>query len=144
MALGLAYLRADRGGGRPAARDPADAVSAAVKPLVDRLHGVCLSGGPGPRTRTAYGAVPHAELGPTEPELDRFELELAREAHGRNLPILAICRGAQLFNVAMGGTLVQHLPDVDRRDDRAPPAGRRGGQGHPPRGPGRGQPHRRT
>ncbi len=110
MALGLAYLRAvEAAGGLPLVIPPMPA--GAIKPLIDRLHGICLSGGPDLDPGT-YGAPPHALLGPTEPELDRFELELAREAHGRNLPILAICRGMQLLNVTTGGTLTQHLPDV--------------------------------
>jgi putative glutamine amidotransferase len=109
MALGLAYLRSiEAAGGLPLVIPPMP--SAAIAPLVDRLHGLCLSGGPD-LDPVAYGAAPDEELGPTEPELDRFELDLAREAHGRNLPILAICRGAQLLNVATGGTLFQHLPD---------------------------------
>ena len=51
----------------------------------------------------------HAELGPTEPRLDAFELALARAADERGLPLLGICRGAQAFNVARGGTLFQHV-----------------------------------
>ena len=110
MALGLAYLRAiEASGGLPLVIPPMP--SSAIAPLVDRLHGLCLSGGPD-LDPVAYGAAPHPELGPTEPELDSFELDLAREAHGRNLPILAICRGAQLLNVATGGSLLQHVPDL--------------------------------
>jgi putative glutamine amidotransferase len=110
MALGLAYMRAvEAVGGLPVVIPPMPA--RAIKPLIDRLHGICLSGGPDLDPDT-YGARAHPELGPTEPELDQFELAVAREAHGRNLPILAICRGAQLLNVATGGTLVQHIPDV--------------------------------
>ncbi|MBN1529591.1 MAG: gamma-glutamyl-gamma-aminobutyrate hydrolase family protein [Thermoleophilaceae bacterium] len=122
MALGLSYLKAiEAAGGLPLVIPPMPL--AAIIPLVDRLHGLCLSGGPD-LDPVAYGAAPHAELGPTEPDLDRFELELAREAHGRDLPILAICRGAQLLNVATGGTLFQHLPDrtdgtVDHRQTAA-------------------------
>ncbi|HEU0023616.1 MAG TPA: gamma-glutamyl-gamma-aminobutyrate hydrolase family protein [Thermoleophilaceae bacterium] len=109
MALGLAYLRAvEAAGGLPVVIPPMH--MAAVGPLLDRVHGICLSGGPDLDPET-YGAAPHPELGPVESELDRFELAIAREAHSRNLPILAICRGAQLLNVATGGTLIQHLPD---------------------------------
>ena len=69
-----------------------------------------MSGGPD-LDPDAYGAVErHAELGPTEPSLDAFELELARAADERAIPILGICRGAQTLNVARGGTLHQHLP----------------------------------
>jgi putative glutamine amidotransferase len=46
-----------------------------------------------------------------EPELDRFELEVARHADSRGLPILAICRGTQVLNVSRGGSLHQHLPE---------------------------------
>jgi putative glutamine amidotransferase len=109
LALGLAYLRAvEAAGGLPLVIPPMP--SQAIAPLIDRLHGLCLSGGPD-LDPALYDAAPDPELGPIEPEADRFELELAREAHGRNLPILAICRGAQLLNVAAGGTLIQHLPD---------------------------------
>ena len=52
----------------------------------------------------------HAELGPTEPDLDAFELALARAADERGVPLLGICRGAQALNVARGGTLHQHVP----------------------------------
>ncbi len=71
---------------------------------------MCLSGGPD-LDPEAYGARErHAELGPTEPSLDTFELALARGALARRLPLLGICRGAQAINVACGGTLHQHLP----------------------------------
>jgi putative glutamine amidotransferase len=66
--------------------------------------------------------LPHAELGPTEPELDRFELELAQAAVARGLPVLGICRGMQVLNVALGGSLHQHLPELggqlNHRQDR--------------------------
>ena len=63
----------------------------------------------------------HPQLGPTEPDLDRFELARRRaRPTRRGLPILAICRGMQAINVARGGTLHQHLPDRARRRDRAP------------------------
>jgi putative glutamine amidotransferase len=107
MALGMTYLRAiDAAGGMPVvlpALGDADA-------LLDRLDGICLSGGPD-LDPDAYGADErHAELGPTEPSLDAFELALARAADARGLPLLGICRGAQALNVARGGTLHQHLP----------------------------------
>jgi putative glutamine amidotransferase len=82
-----------------------------VPVLLRRLQGVCLSGGPD-LDPAAYHARAHAELGPIEPELDAFELELARCADAAGLPVLGICRGCQVLNVARGGTLHQHLPDV--------------------------------
>jgi len=83
----------------------------AIGALLDRVDGVCLPGGPDVQP-SAYGAEPHPKLGPTEPRVDAVELALVRAADRRKLPILAICRGMQLLNVARGGTLHQHLPDV--------------------------------
>lgn len=109
MALGLTYLQAiEAAGGLPVVMPPLDL--RAVEPLLDRLSGICLSGGPD-LDPAAYDERAHPELGPTVPDLDRFELELARRADARGLPILAVCRGAQALNVARGGTLHQHLPD---------------------------------
>jgi putative glutamine amidotransferase len=82
-----------------------------IAALLDRVDGVCLPGGPDVQP-SAYGAEPHPELGPTEPRVDAVELALVRAADRRKLPILGICRGMQLLNVARGGTLHQHLPDV--------------------------------
>jgi putative glutamine amidotransferase len=110
MALGLTYLRAlEAAGALPMVIPPLP--QEAVGPLLDRLDGVCLSGGPD-LDPEIYGAQPHPELGPIEPDLDRFELSVARGADAREVPILAICRGTQALNVARGGTLHQHLPDV--------------------------------
>jgi putative glutamine amidotransferase len=83
----------------------------AIPALLDRVDGVCLPGGPDVQP-SAYGAEPHPELGPTEPRVDAVELALVRAADRRKLPILGICRGMQLLNVARGGSLHQHLPDV--------------------------------
>jgi len=109
MALGLRYATAiEAAGGLPVVLPPLSL--AAVEPLLDRLSGLCLSGGPD-LDPTAYSERRHPRLGPTEPQLDRFELGLARAADARGLPLLAICRGAQALNVVRGGTLHQHLPD---------------------------------
>ena len=107
MALGMTYLRAiEAVGGMPVVLPPLGDAEA----LLERLDGICLSGGPD-LDPEAYGALErHAELGPTEPSLDAFELALARAADERGMPILGICRGAQTLNVARGGTLHQHLP----------------------------------
>lgn len=109
MALGMKYLRAiEAAGGIPVVMPPLEL--AAVSPLLDRLSGICLSGGPD-LDPAAYGTQRSPHLGPTEPDLDRFELAVAREALTRGLPTLAICRGMQAVNVARGGTLHQHLPE---------------------------------
>ena len=109
MALGLTYLQAiEAAGGLPVVMPPLQLE--AVEPLLDRLSGICLSGGPD-LDPSSYHERRHPKLGPTEPGLDHFELELARRADARGLPMLAVCRGAQALNVARGGTLHQHLPD---------------------------------
>jgi putative glutamine amidotransferase len=109
MALGLTYLKAiEAAHGLPVVIPPL--ALEAVDPLLDRVSGVCLSGGPD-LDPAAYHARRSPHLGPVEPELDLFELELARRADARGLPILAICRGLQALNVARGGSLHQHLPD---------------------------------
>jgi putative glutamine amidotransferase len=108
MALGMTYLRAvERAGGVPVVLPPC---VTDLDGLLARLDGVCLSGGPD-LDPEAYGAAErHAELGPTEPSLDAFELALARAAMERAVPVLGICRGSQALNVACGGTLHQHVP----------------------------------
>jgi putative glutamine amidotransferase len=110
MVLGMRYLRAiEEAGAIPVVIPPLD--RAGLEALLDRVDGICLSGGPD-IDPAAYDATPHERLGPTWRALDRAELALARAADARRLPILAICRGLQVLNVARGGTLHQHLPDV--------------------------------
>jgi len=109
MALGLPYLKAvEAAGGLPVVVPPLD--NETVAPLLAQVAGVCLSGGPD-LDPAAYGAERHPQLGPVDAALDRFEIELARQADAMGLPLLAICRGMQALNVARGGTLHQHLPD---------------------------------
>jgi putative glutamine amidotransferase len=110
MALGITYVRAvEAAGGIPVVMPPL--APSDVPALVQRLDGLLLTGGPD-LAPAAYDARPHAELGPTEPSLDAFEYAVVREALRVELPVLGICRGAQALNVARGGTLHQHLPDV--------------------------------
>jgi len=110
MALGITYLKAiEEAGGLPLVMPPLS--EDAIEPLLDRLDGICLSGGPD-LDPALYEAKPHPELGPIEPELDRFELAVAARADARQMPILAICRGTQALNIVRGGALYQHLPDL--------------------------------
>jgi gamma-glutamyl-gamma-aminobutyrate hydrolase PuuD len=94
-------------GGVPVLLPPVEAAAAAV----DRLDAVVLSGGPDVAP-ARYGATPHPLTG--RPRLDRDAAETAvlHRALERGIPVLGVCRGAQLMNVALGGTLVQHVPDA--------------------------------
>ena len=120
LALGFKYFEAvERAGGIPVILPPLG--PAAVDPLLSRLSAICIAGGPDIDPKT-YGGPDHPELGPTEPELDRFEMAVTWAARARCMPILAICRGAQMLNVALGGSLHMHLPDDagDRVQHRRP------------------------
>jgi len=110
MALGIVYARAvENAGGLPVVLPPLE--SGAIPPLLDSLSGACLSGGPD-LDPAAYQAAPDPHLGPVEPDLDAFEFAVAQRADKLGIPVLGICRGCQALNVARGGTLHQHLPDV--------------------------------
>jgi putative glutamine amidotransferase len=82
-----------------------------VPALLDRLDGVLLSGGVDVDP-ALYGQAPHPKLGRVNRRRDVFELALTGEALRRDVPILAICRGQQVLNVATGGTLVQDIPST--------------------------------
>ncbi|MDZ7674741.1 MAG: gamma-glutamyl-gamma-aminobutyrate hydrolase family protein [Acidimicrobiales bacterium] len=86
------------GGGDPAA-------------LLDRLDGLVLSGG-GDVDPALFGGGPHETVYSLHPDRDRDELVMARRVLETELATLAICRGSQVLNVALGGTLHVHLPDV--------------------------------
>jgi putative glutamine amidotransferase len=80
----------------------------AIDPALDALDALVLA--PGRDIEPAwYGQEPHALLAATEPQRDAFELELVRRTLDRGLPILGMCRGVQVLNVALGGTLVQDV-----------------------------------
>jgi putative glutamine amidotransferase len=76
--------------------------------IVGRLDGLVMTGGSDPDP-ALYGEAPHPELGVVERGRDDWELALIRAALDARIPMLCVCRGAQLLNVALGGTLVQHL-----------------------------------
>jgi putative glutamine amidotransferase len=83
----------------------------APEELLARLDGLVLSGG-GDLDPTSFGGDTHTRTYSVSPERDRFELALLRGALERGTPALAICRGMQILNVALGGDLHPHLPDV--------------------------------
>ncbi|HEY3019302.1 MAG TPA: gamma-glutamyl-gamma-aminobutyrate hydrolase family protein [Solirubrobacteraceae bacterium] len=78
---------------------------------LDLIDGLLLAGGVDVDPKF-YGAERHPQTKRTVPERDTIEIALARRALERDLPLLGICRGMQLINVALGGTLHQHLPEV--------------------------------
>jgi putative glutamine amidotransferase len=79
--------------------------------LLERIDGLVLAGG-GDLDPASYGGGPHTHTYSVSPERDVFELALLRGVLDRGLPTLAICRGMQILNVALGGGLHGHLPDV--------------------------------
>ena len=89
---------------------------------LDWLDGIILAGG-GDLDPQHYGGGAHATLYSVDAARDALELALAREVVRRQFPTLAICRGMQVVNVALGGTLIEHLPDAVGESvlHRAPP-----------------------
>jgi putative glutamine amidotransferase len=90
---------------------PDEGVVRSPDALLDRIDGLLLAGG-ADVDPASYGATPHPETGLTWPERDRFEVALVRRAIERAMPVLGACRGMQILNVALGGTLRQHLPEA--------------------------------
>lgn len=85
--------------------------------VVSVLDGLLFIGG-GDVDPTWYGRQPSPHLGPVDVEQDAWEMALVRAGLAHGLPMLGICRGAQVMNVALGGTLVQHLPDTTTVEHR--------------------------
>ncbi len=97
--------------------------------LLDRIDALMLAGG-ADIDPAAYGAAPDPQTVGTVPERDAFELALTRRALERDTPLLGICRGMQLMNVAAGGTLIQHLPDSHGHSDHRRVSGSFDGADH--------------
>ncbi|HYY03791.1 MAG TPA: gamma-glutamyl-gamma-aminobutyrate hydrolase family protein [Gaiellaceae bacterium] len=103
------YVQAvERAGGRPMLVPPS---SGGTEETLDALDGVIFSGG-SDLDPDLYGQEAHPETIGVRADRDRAELALLEGALERDMPVLAICRGSQVLNVALGGDLVQHLPDV--------------------------------
>lgn len=96
-----------------------------IEQTLPRLDGLVLSGG-GDIDPARYGAARDAESGPASADRDSAELALCRAALDLGLPLLGICRGLEVINVALGGTLYQHLPDIIGHDGHSPAPGRYG------------------
>lgn len=105
----LVYVSAvERAGGRALLIPPSDE---GVEETLEALGGLLLSGG-ADIDPEVYGAETHPETSGTRSDRDRAELALLEAALARDMPVLAVCRGSQVLNVARGGDLVQHLPDI--------------------------------
>ena len=103
------YVRAvEHAGGRPLLVPPSDD---GIEETLDVLDGLIFSGG-SDLDPASYGQEAHPATKGVVEERDRAELALLQAALARDLPVLAVCRGSQVLNVALGGDLVQHLPDV--------------------------------
>lgn len=105
----LSYVESvERAGGRALIVPPSED---GIEETLDALDGILFSGG-SDLDPDSYGADAHPATNDVRPERDRAELALLEGALARDMPVLAVCRGSQLLNVARGGDLVQHLPEV--------------------------------
>jgi putative glutamine amidotransferase len=109
--LPIAYARSIQHAGGIAVMLPPDAgLAESPGELLDRIDALVIGGG-ADLDAASHGSEPHPQTTGTNPERDRFELALANEALHRRMPLLGVCRGMQVMNVATGGTLEQHLPE---------------------------------
>ena len=100
---------------------PANGPTADIETLLDRLDGIILTGSRSNVHPTLYDGPPHAEGTWEDPNRDNVTLPLIRAAVARGVPLLAICRGFQELNVALGGSLHQRLQDLPDRIDHSTP-----------------------
>jgi putative glutamine amidotransferase len=98
---------------------PASGTAACVETLLDRLDGMVLTGSRSNVQPSLYGGPPHPEGVHEDPARDAATLPLIRAAVARGVPVLAICRGLQELNVALGGSLHQRLQDVPGKLDHS-------------------------
>lgn len=105
------YIAAiQRSGGTALIVPPDDELIANPDQILDRADGLVLVGG-SDIDPASYDASPHAQTVDVHRSRDHFEIALTRAAIERDIPLLGICRGMQILNVAYGGTLIQHLPE---------------------------------
>jgi putative glutamine amidotransferase len=112
------YVRAvQRAGGRPVLLLPDSEDAQDPDGVLDMIDALIVTGGAGDVDPALYAQEPHPETGPVQEERDAYELALVRSAIERRMPVLGICRGMQILNVAYGGGIEQHLPDVVGHED---------------------------
>ena len=110
--LPLSYFAAvQRAGGLAVLLPPDDQLTEDPEQALELIDGLVLAGG-ADVDAASYNEVAHPETVDTVPRRAAFEIALVRGAVEREIPVLGICRGMQIINVALGGTLVQHLPDL--------------------------------
>jgi len=112
------YVRAvQRAGGRPILLPPDPDDAADPSGVLDLIDALILTGGAGDLDPVLYGEEKHSETGPIQEGRDAYELALVRAATEKRMPVLGICRGMQVLNVAYGGGIEQHLPDALGHED---------------------------
>ncbi len=112
------YARAvQRAGGRAVLLLPDPEDTEDPDGVLDVIDALIVTGGAGDVGPALYRQEPHPQTGPVQEERDAYELALVRKALEREMPLLGICRGMQVLNVAYGGGIEQHLPDVVGHED---------------------------
>ncbi len=125
------YLQAiQRAGGMALMLAPDPQLTADPDEALALIDGLVLAGG-ADIDPASYGQEPHPETVATVPERDAFEIALVNAAIERDMPVLGICRGMQLINVARGGTLLQHLPERFGHSEHRRVVGSFDGADHP-------------
>lgn len=104
--------RVDRAGAIPLLLPASSSGTADPGAVLDRVDGLLLSGG-ADLDPASYGAAADPRTTNVRKARDDYEIALARAALGRGMPVLGVCRGLQILNVALGGDLVQHLDDAE-------------------------------
>lgn len=105
----------ERAGGLPVVLPPTESLEV-IHSTIDRCDAMVLLGG-GDVSPTQYNQTERSQLFGVDLFIDEFEISAVRHAIARNIPVLAVCRGHQVLNVALGGTLIQHLDTtVEHRD----------------------------
>ena len=112
----------NRAGGLALLATPDPVITEEPDELLDRIDGLMLTGGTDIEP-AMYGAPRHPATQESQPDRDAYEIALTRRAVQRDMPVLGICRGMQVLNVAFGGTLHQHLPKAVGHEDHRPTPG---------------------